>query len=88
MPVSYFFEEMPSGMNAADQLTRHSITPDEYPFDELEVQKFVKAYRAIPNASVRRSIFLAVKAVARYNTDKSFDIKEDDVDNAAVKEVA
>ena len=88
MPVSYFFEEMPSGMNAADKLTRHSITPDEYPFDKLEVQKFVKAYRAIPNASVRRSIFLAVKAVARYNTDKSFDIKEDDVDNAAVKEVA
>lgn len=88
MQVSYFFEEMPSGMNAADKLTRHSITPDEYPFDELEVQKFVKAYRAIPNASVRRSIFLAVKAVARYNTDKSFDIKEDDVDNAAVKEVA
>ena len=75
-------------MNAADKLTRHSITPDEYPFDELEVQKFVKAYRAIPNASVRRSIFLAVKAVARYNTDKSFDIKEDDGDNAAVKEVA
>ncbi len=75
-------------MNAADKLTRHSITPDEYPFDKLEVQKFVKAYRAIPNASVRRSIFLAVKAVARYNTDKSFDIKEDDVDNAAVKEVA
>ena len=88
MEVSFFFEEMPSGMNAVDQLTRHSITPDEYPFDELEVQKFVKAYRAIPNASVRRSIFLAVKAVARYNTDKSFDIKEDDVDNAAVKEVA
>ena len=88
MQVSYFFEEMPSGMNAADKLTRHSITPDEYPFDKLEVQKFVKAYRAIPNASVRRSIFLAVKAVARYNTDKSFDIKEDDVDNAAVKEVA
>ena len=75
-------------MNAADKLTRHSITPDEYPFDELEVQKFVKAYRAIPNASVRRSIFLAVKAVARYNTDKSFDNKEDDGDNTAAKEAA
>ena len=74
-------------MKAPDQLTRHSITPDEYPFDELEVQKFVKAYRAIPNASVRRSIFLAVKAVARYSTDKSFDNKEDDGDNAAAKEV-
>ena len=48
----------------------------------------MKAYRAIPNASVRRSIFLAVKAVARYNTDKSFDIKEDDGDNAAAEEVA
>ena len=88
VPVSYFFDEMPSGMKAAAQLTRPSITPDGYPFDEPEVQKFVKAYRAIPNASVRRSIFLAVKAVARYNTDKSFANKEDNGGNAAAKEVA
>jgi len=88
VPVSYFFDEIPSGMKAATQLTRPSITPDGYPFDEPEVQKFVKAYRAIPNALVRRSIFLAVKAVARYNTDKFFDNKEENGDAAAAKEVA
>ena len=88
VPVSFFFDDMPSDMKAAAQATPPSITPDENPFDEPEVQDFVKAYWAIPDAAVRRSIFLAVKAVARYNTGESADDddSEDNGDNDNAKQ--
>lgn len=88
VPVSFFFDDMPSDMKAAAQATPPSITPDENPFDEPEVQEFVKAYRAIPDAAVRRSIFLAVKAVARYNTGETADDddSEDNGDNDNAKQ--
>jgi len=89
VPVSFFFDDMPMDMKAAAQATTPSITPDENPFDEPEVQEFIKAYRKIPDATVRRSIFLAVKAVARYNTGESADkADDDDSDNGDAKEVA
>ena len=91
VPVSFFFDDMPSDMKAAAQATPPSITPDENPFGESEVQEFVKAYRAIPDAAVRRSIFLSVKAVARYNTGEAVDDdydKGDNGDNGDTKEVA
>ncbi|MBI08749.1 MAG: transcriptional regulator [Rhodospirillaceae bacterium] len=76
VPVSFFFDEMPDYMKAAAQATPPSITPHENPFDEPKVQEFVKAYRAIPDATVRRSIFLTVKAIARYNNSDISDAKE------------
>ena len=76
VPVSFFFDEMPDYMKAATQATPPSMTPHENPFDEPKVQEFVKAYRAIPDATVRRSIFLTVKAIARYNNSDISDAKE------------
>lgn len=83
VPVSFFFDDMPKEMKAAAQATQPTITPDENPFDEPEVQEFVKAYREIPDAGVRRAIFLAVKAVAR-----SKDGVDDDDDNEDTRDVA
>ena len=84
IPVSFFFDDMPMDMKAAAQATPPTITPDENPFNEPEVQEFVKAYRKIPDPVVRRSIFLAVKAVARFNTGESTtDDKEEDAKDVA-----
>jgi transcriptional regulator with XRE-family HTH domain len=84
IPVSFFFDDMPMDMKAAAQATPPTITPDENPFNEPEVQEFVKAYRKIPDPVVRRSIFLAVKAVARFNTGESTtDDKEEDARDVA-----
>lgn len=89
VPASFFFDDMPMDMKAAAQAKTPSITSDENPFNEPEVQEFIKAYRKIPDATVRRSIFLAVKAVARYNTGESADkVDEDDSTNGDVEEVA
>lgn len=91
VPVSFFFDGMPDYMKAATQATPPSITPHENLFDEPKVQEFVKAYRAIPDATVRRSIFLTVKAIARYNASAAGDddnYQEDNSNISDAKEVA
>lgn len=82
VPVSFFFDDMPTDMKAAAQATPPAITPDDNPFDEPEVQEFVKAYRRIEDSGVRRAIFLAVKAVARADTG------DDEADEEEAKDVA
>ncbi len=84
VPVSFFFDDMPTDMKAAAQATPPAITPDDNPFDEPEVQNFIKAYREIPDQTVRRAIFLAVKAVSRSGTE----IDEDNGDEEEAKDVA
>lgn len=84
VPVSFFFDDMPTDMKAAAQATPPTITPDDNPFDEPEVQEFLKAYTDIDDSSVRRAIFLAVKAVARSRTGEPDDEDEDE----AAKDVA
>ncbi|NKB60379.1 MAG: helix-turn-helix domain-containing protein [Alphaproteobacteria bacterium] len=79
VPVSFFFDDMPTDMKAASQATPPVITADDNPFDEPEVQEFVKTYRLIPDAAVRRAIFLAVKAVARSMTDEDIDDGDEEV---------
>jgi transcriptional regulator with XRE-family HTH domain len=83
VPVSFFFDDMPKEMKAASQATQPAITPDDNPFDEPEVQDFVKAYRDIPDGTVRRAIFLAVKAVARSGMDNVEDGDEEEAKNVA-----
>ena len=75
---------MPTDMKAAAQATPPVISADDNPFDEPEVQDFVKSYRRIPDPAVRRAIFLAVKAVARSNTAE----QSDDNDDEGAKDVA
>ena len=84
VPVSFFFDDMPTDMKAAAQATPPTITPDDNPFDEPEVQEFLKAYTDIDDSSVRRAIFLAVKAVARSRTGEP----DDEDDEEAAKDVA
>lgn len=79
VPVSFFFDDMPTDMKAAAQATPPTITPDDNPFDEPEVQEFLKAYNEIDDSSVRRSIFLAVKAVARARTGEPDEEDDDEV---------
>ncbi len=85
VPVSFFFDDMPTDMKAAAQATAPVITPDDNPFDEPEVQNFVKAYREIEDPAVRRAIFLAVKAVSRSGMD---DQDDDNGEEEEAKDVA
>lgn len=65
VPVSYFFEEMPTKIKAASQATDPAIEEDENPFTEPEVREFVQAYQKVTSPNLRKSIFQAVKAVAK-----------------------
>ena len=86
VPVSFFFDDMPTDMKAASQATPPVITADDNPFDEPEVQEFVKAYRRVEDAAVRSAIFLAVKAVSRSTTGEAVENGDGDEDEA--KDVA
>jgi transcriptional regulator with XRE-family HTH domain len=65
VPVSYFFEDMPTKIKEAAQTTEPSLDDSENPFSEPEVREFVQAYQKIPSGNLRKSIFQAVKAVAK-----------------------
>jgi len=86
VPVSFFFDDMPTDMKAASQAIPPVITADDNPFDEPEVQEFVKAYRRVEDAAVRSAIFLAVKAVSRSTTGEA--VENDDGDEDEAKDVA
>ncbi len=77
VPVSFFFDEMPPEMKAASQATTPVIAADDNPFKEPEVQEFVRAYRKIVDADVRKSIFLAVKAVSRASSATEDELEEE-----------
>ena len=65
VPVSYFFEDMPTKIKEAAQTTEPSVTDEENPFSEPEVREFIQAYQKISSNNLRKSIFQAVKAVAK-----------------------
>jgi len=65
VPVSYFFEDMPTKIKEAAQTTEPSIADEENPFSEPEVREFIQAYQKISSNNLRKSIFQAVKAVAK-----------------------
>lgn len=65
VPVSYFFEDMPTKIKEAAQTTEPSMDDSENPFSEPEVREFVQAYQKIASGNLRKSIFQAVKAVAK-----------------------
>ena len=65
VPVSYFFEDMPTKIKEAAQTTEPALEDEENPFSEPEVREFVQAYQKIPSGNLRKSIFQAVKAVAK-----------------------
>jgi len=65
VPVSYFFEDMPTKIKEAAQTTEPSMSDEENPFAEPEVRDFIQAYQKISSNNLRKSIFQAVKAVAK-----------------------
>lgn len=66
VPVSYFFEDMPTKIKEAAQTTEPAVAEgDENPFSEPEVREFIQAYQKISSNNLRKSIFQAVKAVAK-----------------------
>ena len=65
VPVSYFFDDMPSDMKAASQAFAAAIGAEENPFRDPQVREFVAAYQGLASAGLRRAVFQAVKAAAR-----------------------
>lgn len=69
VPVSFFFEEMPSPGTERSP-TVAAGTPDSYdpdPMAKRETLELVRAYYRIPDAQLRRRLFDLAKALANYS---------------------
>ncbi|RMF12870.1 MAG: helix-turn-helix domain-containing protein [Alphaproteobacteria bacterium] len=66
VPVSYFFEEMPSDVEAANR-GLSDVPSEPFEVDQLskrETLELVRAYYRIRDAKVRKRMFELVKAIA------------------------
>ena len=64
VPVSFFFDDMPEEIAS----TRPAPTPDD-PMAKREVLDMVRAYHAISDAGVRKSLFDMIKVVTKPGGD-------------------
>ena len=71
VPVSYFFD----GLNEALDLPPPPPMPEEI-LSRREILELLQCYWAIENTSVRRALFLCVKAIARANGVKMLNARD------------
>lgn len=65
VPVSFFFDDMPSEVAGDHAGFRESTEPfDDNPLTKRETLELVRAYHRIPSAAVRRRVFELMKSLA------------------------